>query len=50
MALQITVDQLRGDLIDRFSAGMTDHGFNYLLKIARYLPTHTIGMPTQKQS
>ncbi|AXI44728.1 alkaline phosphatase [Sulfitobacter sp. SK012] len=32
MVLQITVDQLRGDLIDRFSAGMTDDGFNYLLK------------------
>jgi len=32
MVLQITVDQLRGGLIDRFSAGMTDHGFNYLLK------------------
>lgn len=32
LVLQITVDQLRGDLIDRFGAGMTDDGFKYLLK------------------
>ncbi len=30
LVLQITVDQLRGDLIDRFGAGFGDSGFNYL--------------------
>lgn len=32
LVLQITVDQLRGDLIDRFSAGLGEGGFNRLLK------------------
>ncbi len=32
LVLQITVDQLRGDLIDRFGAGLGDGGFNRLLK------------------
>jgi len=31
LVLQITVDQLRGDLIDRFGAGLGDGGFNRLL-------------------
>jgi predicted AlkP superfamily pyrophosphatase or phosphodiesterase len=31
LVLQITVDQLRGDLIDRFGAGFGEGGFNYLL-------------------
>lgn len=32
LVLQITVDQLRGDLIDRFRAGMGDGGFSRLQK------------------
>jgi arylsulfatase A-like enzyme len=32
LILQLTVDQLRGDLINRFGKGMTESGFNYLLK------------------
>ncbi|WP_108838632.1 alkaline phosphatase family protein [Tateyamaria sp. Alg231-49] len=32
LVLQITVDQLRGDLIDRYGAGLGDGGFNRLLK------------------
>ncbi len=31
LVLQITVDQLRGDLIHRFGAGFGEGGFNYLL-------------------
>jgi len=31
LVLQITVDQLRGDLINRYSAGIGSGGFNYLL-------------------
>ena len=31
LVLQITVDQLHGDLMDRFTAGMGDGGFNRLL-------------------
>lgn len=31
LVLQITVDQLRGDLIDRFGSGMGEGGFRYLL-------------------
>jgi len=31
LVLQITVDQLRGDLIDRFGAGLGEGGFNRLL-------------------
>lgn len=31
LVLQITVDQLRGDLIDRFGAGLGEGGFNWLL-------------------
>jgi len=31
LVLQITVDQLRGDLIDRFGAGLGQDGFNRLL-------------------
>ena len=30
LVLQITIDQLRGDLIDRFGSGLGDQGFNYL--------------------
>ena len=30
--MQLTVDQLRGDLIDRFGKGMGEGGFRYLLK------------------
>jgi len=30
--LQITIDQLRGDLIDRFGSGFGEGGFNYLLR------------------
>ena len=32
LVLQITVDQLRGDLIDRYSAGFVEGGFRYLLE------------------
>ncbi|WP_122072327.1 alkaline phosphatase family protein [Pseudophaeobacter sp. EL27] len=32
LVLQITVDQLRGDMIDRFRAGLGKGGFNRLLK------------------
>ena len=32
LVLQITVDQLRGDMIDRFRAGLGDGGFNRLLQ------------------
>ncbi|MDW3223883.1 MAG: alkaline phosphatase family protein [Paracoccaceae bacterium] len=32
LVLQITVDQLRGDLIDRFGAGFGEGGFTYLLE------------------
>ncbi|SDB14042.1 alkaline phosphatase family protein [Bauldia litoralis] len=31
LVLQLTVDQLRGDLIERYSAGLGDNGFRYLL-------------------
>lgn len=31
LVLQITVDQLRGDLIDRFGAGLSDRGFKRLM-------------------
>lgn len=31
LVLQITVDQLRGDMIDRFGAGLGEDGFRYLL-------------------
>lgn len=31
LVLQITVDQLRGDLIDRFGAGLTENGFRRLM-------------------
>lgn len=31
LVLQITVDQLRGDVIDRYKKNFTDGGFNYLL-------------------
>ena len=34
LVLQITVDQLRGDLIDRFGAGFGEGGFEYLLENA----------------
>jgi predicted AlkP superfamily pyrophosphatase or phosphodiesterase len=30
LILQITVDQLRGDFINRFGSGLGDNGFNYL--------------------
>lgn len=30
LVLQITIDQLRGDLLDRFGAGLGDNGFDYL--------------------
>lgn len=36
LVLQITVDQLRGDLIDRFGKGMTDAGFRYLIDNGTY--------------
>lgn len=36
LVLQITVDQLRGDLIDRFGAGLGEGGFNYLLENGLY--------------
>lgn len=32
LVLQITVDQLRGDLIDRYGAGFVEGGFRYLLE------------------
>ena len=32
LILQITVDGLRGDLIDRYKDNFTENGFNYLLK------------------
>ena len=32
LVLQITIDQLRGDLIDRFGTGFGEDGFNYLLR------------------
>ncbi len=31
LVLQITVDQLRGDLIERYASGFGDNGFQYLL-------------------
>ncbi len=31
LVLQITVDQLRGDMIERYGAGLGDDGFRYLL-------------------
>ncbi|HGY54943.1 MAG TPA: alkaline phosphatase family protein [Caldithrix abyssi] len=31
LVLQITVDQLRGDLVNRYGAGLENGGFNYLL-------------------
>ncbi|MEP3280459.1 MAG: alkaline phosphatase family protein [Stappiaceae bacterium] len=41
LVLQITVDQLRGDLIDRYSAGFGDRGFRYLTKNgAFYIDAH----------
>ena len=36
LVLQITVDQLRGDLIDRFGAGFGEGGFRYLLDEGTY--------------
>jgi predicted AlkP superfamily pyrophosphatase or phosphodiesterase len=36
LVLQITVDQLRGDLIHRFRAGLGQGGFNYLLDNGLY--------------
>jgi predicted AlkP superfamily pyrophosphatase or phosphodiesterase len=36
LVLQITVDQLRGDLIDRYGAGITEGGFRYLLENGAY--------------
>jgi hypothetical protein len=36
LVLQITVDQLRGDLIDRYRAGMGEGGFNYLIENGVY--------------
>lgn len=36
LVLQITVDQLRGDLIDRYKKGLGDGGFNALIKGGAY--------------
>lgn len=36
LVLQITVDQLRGDLIDRYGAGLGEGGFNYLIENGAY--------------
>ncbi|MHC4206374.1 MAG: alkaline phosphatase family protein [Planctomycetota bacterium] len=32
LVLQVTIDGLRGDLLDRYQAGFGDNGFKYLLK------------------
>jgi predicted AlkP superfamily pyrophosphatase or phosphodiesterase len=36
LVLQITVDQLRGDLVHRYRNGLGDGGFNYLLENGAY--------------
>ena len=38
LVLQITVDQLRGDLIDRYGEGLGDGGFKRLLANGRAAP------------
>jgi hypothetical protein len=49
LVLQITVDQLRGDLIDRYSAGYGKGGFELLLDNgAFYVDAHHRAMPTPK--